>query len=132
MKLNKKEINAIVFYLTNKKVIGKKFYSVPIRDVFEISKNGVIHALNRNYGKTDELQKIEVELIKNLLEVISNSIYVSFEANNKISNSDKVKGVHNHYNIVLFNKKLYEVWFKIKETKDKLFFYDLGIIREIK
>lgn len=115
--------------LKAKKVLNKKFYSVGV-GIYEINKNGLKHALSRTYSKTIEGKKLESELLKNIMVVISNSIYISFDQDTR--GKQGVKGVHNYYNIVLFNGSLYEVWYKIKETKDKTFFYDMGVIREIK
>lgn len=115
--------------LKSKKVLNKKFYSVEV-GIYEINKSGLKHSLSRTYAKTQQGKKIEVELLRNIMSVISNSIYISFDKDAR--GKQGVKGVHNYYNIVLFNGALYEVWYKIKETKDKKFFYDMGIIREIK
>lgn len=112
-----------------KRVLNKKFYSVEV-GIYEINKNGLKHCLSRTYSKTIEGKRMEAELLKNIMSVISNSIYISFDQDER--GKQGVKGVHNYYNIVLFNGTLYEVWYKIKETKDKKFFYDMGIIREIK
>lgn len=119
----------IIKDLKAKRVLNKKFYSVGV-GIYEINKNGLKHALSRTYAKTLEGKRIEVELLKNLMLVISNSIYISFDQD--MRGKQGVKGVHNYYNIVLYNAALYEVWYKIKETKDKTFFYDMGVIREVK
>lgn len=128
--MTKAEIfNQILKDLKAKKILGKKFYSVPT-GLYEINKAGLKHSFSRTYGKTKEGKQLEIELLKNLMLVVTNSIYINFDKDYKGRVS--VKGVHNYYNIVLFNGKLYEVWYKVKQTDTKSFFYDMGVIRERK
>lgn len=115
--------------LKAKKILNKKFYSVEV-GLYEINKAGLKHSFSRSYSKTSAGKALEFELLKNIMIVLANSIYISFE--NDYKTRAEVKGVHNYYNIILFKGKLYEVWYKVKETKDKKFFYDMGIIKEIK
>lgn len=115
--------------LKAKRILDKKFYSVEV-GLYEINKSGLKHAFSRAHATDKNHKKVEAELIKNIMQVITNSIFISFEPDYR--GRAGVKGVYNYYNIVLFNGSLYEAWYKIKATKDKTFFYDMGIIREIK
>lgn len=67
---------------------------------------------------------------KTLPKLLSDSFYMGFEKDGKQRKG--VIGVHNYYSMGIYKGKIYEVWIKIKETKDSTFVYDMGIIKELK
>ena len=105
---------------------NKKFYSVPIQQFIHFTKSGMKHALKRNYKSSN----VEIRLIKDIPKILSDSYYMGFSKNTDIKDKN-TKGVHNYYAIVVLDKNIYEVWLKVKETRDKTYFYDHGVIRKI-
>jgi len=104
----------------------KSFYSIPIRQFVEFSKKGMKHTINRHYKNPE----IELMITKDIMKILPNSHYISFDKN-KDSTKKNVIGTHNYYDIVLYENVLYEVWLKVKETKDRTYFYDHGVIRKL-
>lgn len=117
----------ILDWLKKERKTGRKFFSIPIQKFVEFTPRGFKHAISRNY----KYQDVEIQLIKKIPEVLPNSHYIGFEKNTLKQNKDII-GVHNYYDIILYDGELYEVWFKVKQTKSKTYFYDYGIIRKLK
>lgn len=113
-------------WIDSQKWENKKFFSIPIQKFVDFSKKGMQHTASRNY----KYPEIELQIAKNIMKILPNSHYMGYS-----SNTDKkrpeVKGTHNYFDIVSFSGELYEVWFKVKETRDKTYFYDHGIIRKL-
>lgn len=125
--MSKKELKEEVLkWVKSQGLINRKFFSVPIQKFIEFNTKGLKHAISRNYNYPE----IEIQLLKNIPQILPNSHYMGFEKNTKTTDKN-IKGVHNYYDIVCFEKELFEVWLKVKETKDKTYFYDFGIIRKI-
>jgi len=118
----------VLKYLEDNKIIGKRLYIVPIQKIVTINKRGIKHVVSKKYGENKH-QEIRLRLLKNIPKILSESYYMGFDKNTKSPN--QVLGVHNFYAITVYNKKMYEVWLKVKETRDLTFVYDMGIIREI-
>lgn len=114
--------------MSDNRIIGKRLSLIPVKEIITINKKGLKHLMSRNYGKDDN-KIVRINLVKNILKILSDAVYVSFEANTKPNNF--TKGVHNFYSIAVYQQKIYEVWIKIKETRDLTFVYDIGIIREM-
>lgn len=114
-------------WLKSQRLHNRKFYSLPINRMVEFTNKGMRHAISVNHKKHTE---IEIRMIKDIMKILPNSFYMGFDKNENKSKKEE-KGVHNFYDIVLFDGALYEVWFKVKETKDKAFFYDHGIISKL-
>lgn len=124
---SKKELKKeILEWLKSENWNRRKFFSIPINKIVEFSKSGMKHSISRNY----KFPEIELQLTKNIPAILSNSYYLGFDKHSKTADKN-IKGVHNYYNIVLFEKQLYEVWLKVKETRDLTYFYDFGIIRKL-
>lgn len=125
--MTNKELKEEIFkWMENEKVNQKKFFSIPINKIVEFNKKGIKHAVSRSY----KYPKIELKIIKEIPKILPNSFYMGFDKNTK-KGFKNVKGVHNYFDIVLFEGDLYEVWFKVKETRDKTYFYDHGIIKKM-
>lgn len=125
--MSKKELKiSVLAWLKEVRKEKRVFFSVPIQQFVEFNYKGLKHSISRNYN----FPEIELQIIKNIPNILPNSYYMGFDKNTKKEN-ENVKGVHNYYDIVFFKGNLYEVWFKVKETKDKTYFYDYGIIRKI-
>jgi hypothetical protein len=102
------------------------FFSVPINRLVFFSPKGIKHSISMHHGYPE----LELNLVKQLPKILVDAYYVGFNPNN--SGDQSVVGVHDFYNIVVFEAKIYEIWLKVKETKEKAFYYDHGIIRELK
>jgi hypothetical protein len=63
------------------------------------------------------------------MEILPNSKFINFEKD-KLGR-ENVNGVYNYYAVVFYKEEYYEVWFKVKSTRDKTFFYDHGIIKKL-
>lgn len=122
-----KELKAeILEWVKAQRWTGQKMYSIPIQRFVHFNFKGYKHSVNRNY----KYPEIELQLTKNIPAILSNSHYLGFDKNNKKEDIN-IKGVHNYYNIVMFEQELYEVWIKVKETRDLTYFYDFGIIKKL-
>lgn len=104
---------------------NKGFYSIPIQKFVYFTKAGFKHTINRSY----KYPEVELLLIKRIMEILPNSKFIGFEKD-KLGR-DNVNGVYNYYAVVCHDDNFYEVWFKVKSTRDKSFFYDHGIIRKL-
>ncbi len=116
----------VLKWIKSEGLINRIFFSIPIQKFVEFNTKGLKHAISRNY----KYPEIEIQILKNIPEILPNSHYMGFDINTKTSDKN-IKGVHNYYDIVFFKGELFEVWIKVKETKDKTYFYDFGIIRKI-
>lgn len=124
---NKKKIKAeILEWIKTQKHTSKKFYCVPLQKIVHFNAQGLKHAVSRNY----KYPEIELQLTKRVPAIIADSFYMGFDKHTKTEDKN-IKGVHNFYNIVVFEKQLYEVWMKVKETRDLTYFYDFGIIKKL-
>lgn len=115
----------ILAWVKKNKLQQKKFYSIPIRRMVHFPISGFKHSAYRHH----KAPEVELQLLKRVHEVLTNSYYVGFEKNTK--DERHVKGTHYYYNIVFCGGRLYEIWIKVKETRDKTYFYDLGVIKEL-
>ena len=122
---HKKLRNEIVEWLKSENFKRKVIFSVPIQKLVYFNKSGMKHAISRNYN----FPEIELKVAKIIPEVLSNSFYMGFEKNTK--EIPNLKGVHNYYSIIIFEKEIYEIWLKVKETRDLTYFYDYGIIKKL-
>lgn len=119
---------AVLKYLDDNKIIGKRLYIVPIQKIVTISKQGIKHVVSKRYGARDH-QEVRIKLLKNIPKIIVDSYYMGFEKNTK--KSENIVGVHNFHAITVYERKIYSVWIKVKETRDLTFVYDMGIIQEL-
>lgn len=115
-----------LLFIKGKSFINKKFFSIPIQKIVEFNAKGIKHAINRNY----KFPEIELQLIENIPKILTDAHYMGFEKNTKKTDKNVI-GVHNYYNLIVFEGNMYEVWLKVKETRDKTYFYDFGIIRKL-
>lgn len=106
---------------------GKKVWITELNQIIEFRyRNGIEHDLSRSYHEPFK----ELELIRQFPELLLTAIYMGFDKNTD-KTQKKTKGVHNFWNLTLHEQKLYELWLKIKEDQDRLYYYDHGIIKEI-
>lgn len=126
MKTKKELRKEILDFVKSQRWYGQKMYSIPIQKFVHFNAKGVKHSISRNY----KFPNIELQLAKNIPSLLSDSTYLGFDKNTNTEDIN-IKGVHNYYNIILFEQQLYEVWIKIKETRDLTYFYDFGIIRKL-
>ena len=107
-------------------LVGKKVYLPEINQIVEFTWKGIKHSLSRSYQNPTT----EIKLLKQMPELLISAFYLSFELNEAAN--QEVRGVHNFVNLATEDDELWQVWLKIKETMDKTFFYDHGIIKEEK
>lgn len=126
MKKSKQELRQdLLKWLKAEKWDNKKFFSIPLQRFVYFTKSGFKHTIYRNYKNPE----IELQIAKNIPKILPNSLYMGLTKDEK--KIESVIGVHNYYDIIAFKGDLYEVWFKVKETKEKTYFYDHGIIRKL-
>lgn len=121
-------LKEVLKYMEENKIIGKRFSVLPVDKIITINKKGIKHLISRKYGSSDN-NNVRLQLVKNLPKILSESHYMGFDPDTKTAN---VKGVHNFYALTVYQQRIYEVWIKVKETRDLTFVYDMGIIRELK
>lgn len=112
-------------WLKSQGKFNRRFYCVAIQSIVSFQYKGLKHAISRNY----KYPNVELQIIKIIPEIFTSAHYICFDKNEDLKTIREVRGTHNYYAIVSFELKIYEVWLKIKETKDGYFFYDYGIIR---
>jgi hypothetical protein len=105
---------------------GKILYSVPLNKLVHFSHKGLKHAISVHHGYPE----IELELVRQLPRILVDAYYVGFSPNK--DGNPLIIGVHDFYNIVIHENKIYQIWLKVKETRDKTFYYDHGVISELK
>ncbi|HRO76957.1 MAG TPA: hypothetical protein PLP27_12520 [Crocinitomicaceae bacterium] len=128
MKKTKEELKReLLQWVKNQNWTNRKFVSIPIGQIVEFTASGIKHTISRNYKNFPE---VEIQMAKNIMAILPNSFYMGFDRNTDKKRAE-LKGVHNFYDIVKFEDSLYEVWFKVKETRDKTYFYDHGIIKKL-
>ena len=104
----------------------KVLYSIPINKLVHFSPKGLKHAISIHHGHPE----IELELVKQLPKILVDAYYVGFSPNK--DGNPLIFGVHDFYNIVIHKKKIYQIWLRVKETREKAFYYDHGVISELK
>lgn len=83
------------------------FFSVPIGKMVYFSPKGLKHSISKHHGYAE----LELKLVKQLPKILVDAYYMGFNPNDRGDQS--IAGVHDFYNI-------------------KAFYYDHGIIRELK
>jgi len=119
----KKEVRK---WIDEQDLSDKKVYSIPIKQFVFFTRQGYKHTLGRTYKKFPE---IELQLIPHMFEIITNAMYVGFSKEYKKRLS--VKGVHKYIAIVFVNSGAFLIWIKVRETQERIAFYDHGVISKI-
>jgi hypothetical protein len=120
------ELRREIWSWVKKSGLSKRvFFSVPINRLVYFSPKGLKHSISKHHGYPE----LELMLVLQLPKILVDAYYVGFNPNNRGDLS--IAGVHDFYNIVVYEAKIYEIWLKVKETRDKVFYYDHGIIREL-
>jgi Large polyvalent protein-associated domain 3 len=97
-----------------------------IDQIVEFTWKGIKHDLSRAYQNPTT----EIKLLKQMPELLISALYLGFDPNEE--ENKEVRGVHNFVNLASEDQELWQIWLKVKETLDKSFFYDHGIIKEEK
>lgn len=116
-----------VFAWAKSNLYGKKIKHSKIEQPIEINRTGIKHTLWKNYKDLELFQRnrANILLTKQLPEIISNSLLVCFEPDNR--QRDCVLGIYLLENEATFENEKYLLRIIVKLTNEKAYFYDMSI-----
>ncbi len=109
-------------------LVGRMVEHYMIEQSIELSQGGLKHTLkgkNMNAPHFAEKNSVVIESIYVLPDLIENAQYVEFQEDSRLR--DNVKGVHILENSFIYQEQNFILKIVIKETSDKMFFYDHSV-----
>lgn len=105
-------------------VAGQQVQHPALPRIVNLNWQGLKHSLS----STSREPLRQFESLRQLPQILATAQYSRYEPDNH-NPPRKGVGVHVLYADCEFEGQKYQVWLRIRETPDGLFFYDLGVVR---
>jgi Large polyvalent protein-associated domain 3 len=109
---------------TSTNLVGKQVFISAINKTIQFTKQGCKHDISRAYKDA----VIELALIKKLPGLLTNATFICTDLPKR--DDKNVKMIYKFYQMEIHEKRIYQIWLLIKETKEGIFYYDHGLIEK--